>query len=130
MANNLPTSPASSQQIEEYFTAAFHHAEELLRKRWEILEENVRKSPTAAILIAVGVGHCLHRLPLRSILGTQMKLLWALAPPGLLAAAAAKAYHLMEERNASSSHNGDSSESSRGEGQTRRAANTPQQHSA
>ena len=127
MAPTSLISPASTQQIEEHLTTAFHHVEDVLRNRWQILEENVRKNPTAAILIAVGVGHCLHRLPLRSLLGTQMKLLWALVPPGLLAAAATKAYRMLEERNAASSHNGASPEPSP---QKRRGANAPQGQSA
>jgi len=102
--------------------------EDVLRKRWETLEESVRRSPTAAILIAAGAGYCLHRLPLRSILATQFKLLWALAPPGLLAAAATKAYQVMEERSGNSgngeSKDGDSNASVVAEGPKRRRAAT------
>lgn len=82
--------------VEEQFNAAISRAEHVIRDRWHKLEESVRRSPTTSILIAVGIGHCLHRLPLRSILATQLKILWALAPPTLLAVGAGKLYQALE----------------------------------
>jgi hypothetical protein len=98
--------PASKQKMEEYLGEAIHGAEKLFHSRWEKVEECVRSSPGAAVLIAAGVGHCLHRLPFRSLLAAQFRLAWALAPPALLAFAATKAYRAVEERYPSDSPSG------------------------
>ncbi len=42
------------------------------------------------MLAAVAAGYCLHRLPVRSLLVSQVRLLAALTPPALLAIGAAK----------------------------------------
>jgi hypothetical protein len=53
-------------------------------------EERVKQSPGKAVLIAVASGYFLHRLPVRSLLVSQVRLLAALAPPALYAFGAAK----------------------------------------
>lgn len=53
-------------------------------------EARIRKSPGKAVLAAVAAGYVLHRLPLRAILVTKVRLLTALAPPAMLAFGAAK----------------------------------------
>ena len=45
----------------------------------------------------MGIGYVLHRLPVRSLLATNLKLLWALAPPAIMAALAGKGLHALEE---------------------------------
>ena len=79
------------------FTDIFHKGEAFLRPRWEKVEDEVRKSPTKALLVAAGLGFILHRLPVRSILATNLKLLWALAPPAVMAMVAGKGLHALEE---------------------------------
>lgn len=61
-------------------------------------EQCVRQSPGKAILLAVAAGYCLHRLPVRSILVTQVRLISALAPPALLAFGAAKLCEYLQEK--------------------------------
>jgi hypothetical protein len=102
---------ATKQRMEEYLGDAIHGAEQVFQTRWQKLEACVRDSPTAAVLIAAGLGHCLHRLPFRSLLAAQIRLAWALAPPALLALAATKAYQAMGEKfpQAAASGNGHSS---------------------
>jgi hypothetical protein len=89
---------ASPDSMEDMLTTAFTRAEDMFRERWTKVEEKVRESPTAAVLIAAGIGYCLHRLPLRSLLATNLKLLWAFAPPAAMAAVAGKAYHALEDK--------------------------------
>ena len=84
--------------MEEMLTSVIRRAEDKFRERWLRVEEKVRESPTKAVLIAAGIGYCLHRLPLRSLLATQFKVLWALAPPAAMAAAAGKAFYALEDR--------------------------------
>lgn len=76
--------------MEGLLSDLFHKGEDLLRPQWEKVEKEVRQSPTASVLIAAGVGYMLHRLPMRSLLATNLKLLWAFAPPAVLLVAAAK----------------------------------------
>ncbi|HEY2574295.1 MAG TPA: hypothetical protein VGH65_09505 [Verrucomicrobiaceae bacterium] len=101
MATRIKTKaePAvTKQRMEEYLGEAIHGAEHVFQTRWQKLEDCVRESPTAAVLIAAGLGHCLHRLPFRSLLAAQLRLAWALAPPALLALAATKAYQAVEQK--------------------------------
>jgi hypothetical protein len=91
-------SKASSEGLEDMFSTVFHRVEDTFRGQWAKLEDKVRDSPTTAVLIAAGIGYCIHRLPVRSLLATQLKLLWALAPPAVVAAAAGKAYQVLDER--------------------------------
>lgn len=89
---------ASTEAVEDLFTDLIQKGEAFLRPRWEKVEEQVRESPTKAVLIAAGIGYVLHRLPLRSLLATNIKLLWAFAPPAIMAVAAGKGFHVLEER--------------------------------
>src|SRR6187551_1596614 len=91
-------SNTSSAAVEDLFTNLFQECEAFLRPRWEKMEEQVRESPTKAVLIAAGVGYVLHRLPCRSLLATSLKLLWGLAPPAVMAVAAGKCLQAIEER--------------------------------
>jgi hypothetical protein len=59
-------------------------------ERYQNCEQHVRESPGKAILAAVAAGYILHRLPVRSLLVSQVRLVAALAPPTLLAFGAAK----------------------------------------
>lgn len=83
--------------MEEMFTEFFHKGESLLRPQWEKVQKQVQKSPGKAVLVSMGIGYVLHRLPVRSLLATNLKLLWALAPPAVMAALAGKGLHALDE---------------------------------
>ena len=83
--------------MEEMFSDFFHRSEAFLRPQWDKIEKQVQKSPTKAVLVSMGIGYVLHRLPVRSLLTTNLKLLWAFAPPAIMAAIAGKGLHALEE---------------------------------
>lgn len=88
--SSIPTEQPVAPTIEEGVNALLHDAKEKAREGYHHYEECVRESPAKAILIAVGAGYILHRLPVRSLLVSQVRLAAALAPPVLLAFGAAK----------------------------------------
>lgn len=53
-------------------------------------EQCVQRSPGKAILAALAAGYCIHRLPVKSLLVAQVRLMVALAPPVFLAFGAVK----------------------------------------
>jgi hypothetical protein len=97
---------SSSLSLEESLTRTIRHGEELFRERWTIVEDKIRESPTKAVLIAASLGYALHRLPLGSLLASHLKLLWALAPPAVMAAAAGKGLHVLHEKAHQQNGNG------------------------
>lgn len=88
--SSLPFNPSDRPTVEAGVNALLTDAKQKVRSRYGECEQCVRESPTKAILVAVAAGYCLHRLPIRSILVTQVRLMAALAPPTLLAFGAAK----------------------------------------
>ena len=62
-------------------------------------ENYIRESPTTAMLGAVAFGYCLHRLPVRAILVTKVRVLSALTPPALLLFGAAKLYDFLQKQS-------------------------------
>jgi hypothetical protein len=73
-------------------------ARQSLRHRYEECEKAIRKSPTTSVLGAVAAGYLLHRLPVRAILVTQVRVLSALAPPALFLFGAAKLYEFLQRQ--------------------------------
>jgi hypothetical protein len=61
-------------------------------------EGSVRRSPRKAMVVAVAAGYLLHRLPVGSILATNVRLLAALVPPVVLAFGAAKVCEFLQEQ--------------------------------
>lgn len=59
-------------------------------------EQKVRESPTKAMLIALGTGYCLNRLPVAGLLAIPLKLTAVLAKPALLVLGATKLYEIVE----------------------------------
>lgn len=86
----LPTQTPHPPTVEEGVNALIADVKHSAQSRYEEYEACIRKSPGKAVLIAVAAGYCLHRLPLRSLLVSQVRLMAALAPPTLLAFGAAK----------------------------------------
>ena len=87
-----------SPTVEEGVNALLSDAKHKVLDRYEACEDMVRKSPGKAVLVAVAAGYCLHRLPVRSLLVSQVRLLTALTPPTLLAFGAAKLCEFLQRK--------------------------------
>lgn len=86
------------QATEEGVDALLRNARQGIRQRHEKCRDRIRKSPTTAVLGAAAVGYLLHRLPVRAILVTQVRVLSALTPPTLLLFGAAKLYEFLHKQ--------------------------------
>ncbi len=95
---NSKTTQNAAKAMEGLLTDLLRKGEDILRPRWEQVEDHIRQSPTKAVLIAAGIGYCLHRLPTGSLLGSTLKLAWAVAPPAAMAALAGKGFILLEDK--------------------------------
>ena len=62
-------------------------------------KEYVRRNPVPVVLGAVAFGYVLHRLPVRAILVTKVRVLSALTPPALLLFGAAKLYDFLQRQD-------------------------------
>ncbi|RYD46625.1 MAG: hypothetical protein EOP85_07085 [Verrucomicrobiaceae bacterium] len=76
--------------VEEGVNALLHDAKKKACESYEHCEQCIRDSPAKAIMVAVAAGYLLHRLPVRSLLVSQVRVVAALAPPTLFAFGAAK----------------------------------------
>lgn len=83
--------------MEEMVNVSLCNIRQNIRHRFQQCENQVRKSPTTSVLGAVAVGCLLHRLPVRAILVTQVRVLSALAPPALILFGAAKLYEFLQK---------------------------------
>ena len=88
--NPIPADYAEPPTVEQGVNALLEDVKTKVHSTYENCERKVRSSPGKAILIAAAAGYCLHRLPVRSLLVAQMKLVTALAPPAMFAFGAAK----------------------------------------
>ncbi len=86
----LPSTMSESPTIEQEVNSMIEDVKAKACGTYEACEAKVKQSPTKAVLIAVGTGYCLHRLPVRALLVSQVRLLAALAPPVLFVLGAAK----------------------------------------
>jgi hypothetical protein len=93
--SNHPVSPLS---MEEGVKVLLGNARQGIRHRYQKCENKVRKSPATAVLGAAAAGYLLHRLPVRAILVTQVRVLSALAPPALFLFGAAKLYEFLQRQ--------------------------------
>lgn len=95
-----PTSYSATQPptIEQGLNTLVIDAKRKVSDSYHDYEDCVRESPGKAILLAVAAGYCIHRLPVRSLLVTQVRLLAALAPPALFAYGAAKVCELLQKQ--------------------------------
>lgn len=62
-------------------------------------EQKIKHSPAKAVLIALGAGYCLNRLPVASLIAVPLRLTAVLAKPALLVLGAAKLYDLVEKQS-------------------------------
>ena len=95
--------PIPSLSVDEGVDVLLSKAQQSIRHRYQECERQVRKSPTTSLLVAVAAGYCLHRLPVRAIVVTQVRLLAALAPPALLLFGAAKVIEFLQHQDSGKS---------------------------
>lgn len=93
--SNDPVAPLS---MEEGVHILWCNAKQGLRHRYQRCQNKIRKSPSTSVLGAVAAGYLLHRLPVRAILVTQVRVLSALAPPALFLFGAAKLYEFLRRQ--------------------------------
>lgn len=88
----IPTSSSAPSQptIEQGVNALISDVKTKACDSYSNCEQRIRESPGKAILVAVAAGYLLHRLPVRSLIVSQVRVAAALAPPALLAFGAAK----------------------------------------
>ena len=84
--------------MEEGINVLLCNARQAVRHRYQRCQNQIRKSPTTAVLGAVAAGYLLQRLPVRAILVTQVRVLSALAPPALFLFGAAKLCELLQRQ--------------------------------
>jgi len=96
--NDASNHPATPLSVEEEVNGLLNKARQGICQRYQTCEDRIRKSPAAAVLGAVAAGYLLHRLPVRAILVTQVRVLAALTPPALLLFGAAKLYEFLQRQ--------------------------------
>lgn len=96
--NDNPNNPPVSQSLEQGVCALLSKARQVVRQRYHRCEDRIRKSPATAVLTATAAGYLLHRMPVRAILLTQVRVLSALTPPALLLFGAAKLYEILQKQ--------------------------------
>ncbi|RPJ35129.1 MAG: hypothetical protein EHM17_03785 [Verrucomicrobiaceae bacterium] len=96
--NDSSNNPSASSSVEGMVHVSLCNARQGIRQRYQACENQIRNCPTTSVLGAVAVGYLLHRLPVRAILVTQVRVLSALAPPALFLFGAAKIYDFLQRR--------------------------------
>lgn len=84
--------------VEQGVRALVDDAKRCVQSRFAKCEAEIARHPGRAVAIAVGVGVLLHRLPVRSLIVANVKLLAALTPPLLLALGSAKAAEYLQRQ--------------------------------
>jgi len=84
--------------MEEGVGALLNNTRQGIRDRYQRCQNQIRKSPTSAVLMAVALGYLLHRFPVRALLITQVRVLAALTPPALFLLGAAKIYGFLQKQ--------------------------------
>lgn len=84
--------------MEEGVSVVLNNARQGVRRRYQECENRIRKSPTTVVLGAVAAGYFLHRMPVRAILVTQVRVLSALTRPALFLFGAAKLYEFLQKQ--------------------------------
>ena len=62
-------------------------------------EKRIKQSPRNSVLIALGAGYCLSRLPVGTLITIPLRLTALLAKPALLTLGAVKVYDLIEKQS-------------------------------
>jgi hypothetical protein len=87
--------------LEEGLQVLLGNVKEDVRHRYQRCENRIRRSPASSVLGAVAAGYFLHRMPVRAILVTQVRVLSALVPPALFLFGAAKLYSFLQKQEPS-----------------------------
>lgn len=87
--------------MEEEVHVLLCNAKQSIRHRFHECENRIRESPKNAVVGALAVGYLLHRMPVRAILVTQVRVLSALAPPALFLFGAAKLFDFLQRQGIS-----------------------------
>lgn len=95
---SIPSDSPKQPTVEEGVNALLHDAKRKACEGYENCEHRIRESPAKAVLVAVAAGYLLHRLPVRSILVSQVRVMAALAPPVLVAFGAAKLCEFLQAK--------------------------------
>ncbi len=88
-------------KIEDGVNSLLSEAKHKICNKCETYEDRIRESPGKAVMIALGAGYCLNRLPIRSIVAANVRLIGALAPPALLVYGAAKVCEYLQQQGSS-----------------------------
>lgn len=96
--NDRSTHPAAVPTLGEGVHVLLSNVREDVRDRYRRCENRIRKSPASAVLGGVAAGYLLHRMPVRAILVTQVRVLSALVPPALFLFGAAKIYEFLQKQ--------------------------------
>ena len=96
--NDLSENSPEVTSVEEMVGASLRNAKAGIRRRYLACEDRIRKSPTASIVGATAVGYLLHRMPVRAIIVTHVRVLSALTPPALFFFGAAKLYDYLQKK--------------------------------
>jgi hypothetical protein len=95
----MTTETHSVPSVDDGIRSALNSGKEKTLEKLEDWEDRIRKNPKEYMLGAVAAGVLLHRLPIRSILVANVKLVSALAPPALLAYGAAKLCEVLQKKS-------------------------------
>lgn len=96
--NDTSEHPTTNLTMEEGFQVLISNARQTICNRYHKCEERIRESPKKAVFGAIAAGYLLHRLPVRAILVTQVRVLSALTPPALILFGAAKLYDFLQRQ--------------------------------
>lgn len=96
--NDISNRPATPLSLEEGAKVLLRNARQGIRDRHQRCEKRIRKHPTTAVIGAVAVGYLLHRMPVRAIVVTHVRVLSALTPPALFLVGAAKLYEFLQKQ--------------------------------
>lgn len=95
--NPTPSEP-TPPTVEQGINSLLHETKDQLASRYEKCEACVRASPGKAMMIAFGAGYLAHRLPIRALLITNVRILSALVPPAMVAFGAAKLCEVLQNQ--------------------------------
>jgi len=84
--------------MEEGVHVLLCNAQQCMSHRIRQCENRIHESPKTAVIGALAAGYLLHRMPVRTILVTQVRVLSALASPALFLFAAAKLFDFLQRQ--------------------------------
>ena len=92
------SNPRPLPSIEEGIDAFLVHTGRTLRHSLAKCEKDIRRSPAQAVLAAAAAGYCLHQLPMRAIVMTNVRLAAALVRPALFLLGTVRLYDFLQRQ--------------------------------